>query len=153
MTKEELEKMIQLIVSQAKELKNKHIGGDESPVNYVAIFSQNDEEYKNLLEAVKIIGDTVLETETGPLFKIIPLNTAAGALKLVKIRKPDKSRPERGDADFTVDDYSKFKKEFLDKEGFKLIKRENFEMIELVDSEFNVRAYFSNPSLDKQLKI
>jgi len=153
MTKKELEKMIQLIVSQAKKLKDKHIGEDESPVNYAAIFSQNNEEYESLLEAAKTFGDIVLKTETGPLFKITPLNTIAGALKLVKIRKPDKSRPERGDADFTVDDYSKIKKDFSDKENFKLIKRENFEMIELMDSEFNVRTYFSNPPLDKQLKI
>jgi hypothetical protein len=41
----------------------------------------------------------------------------------------------------------------LSKEGFKLIEREDFEMIELMDSEFNVRAYFSNPPLDERLKV
>jgi len=153
MLKEELQKMIQSIVSQAKELKDKHLIGDDSSVNYAAIFSQSDNEYKDLLEAIKEIGEVILNTKTGPLFKIIPLGTVAGNLKLVKIRKADKTRPERGDADFTVDDYDKFKKEFLDKEGFKLIEREDFEMIELIDSEFNVRAYFSNPPLDKQLKV
>jgi len=153
MLKEELQKMIQSIVSQAKELKDKHLIGDDSSVNYAAIFSQSDNEYKDLLEAIKEIGEVILDTKTGPLFKIAPLDTVAGDLKLVKIRKPDKSRPERGDADFTIDDYDKFKKEFLGKEGFKLIEREDFEMIELIDSEFNVRAYFSNPPLDKQLKV
>ena len=38
--------------------------------------------------------------------------------------------------------------------GFLLIvKNDNFEMIELVDSNFNIRVYFSNPPLDKQLGI
>ncbi len=153
MTKKVLQKIIQSIVSKAKELKDKHIERDNSIVNYAAIFSQDDNEYEDLIEAVKEIGEVILDTKTGPLFKINSLNTVAGSLRLVKIRKPDKSRPERGDADFTIDDYDKFKKEFLDKEGFKLIKRENFEMIELMDSKFNIRAYFSNPPLDKQLKV
>jgi len=153
MTKEELQKMIQLIVFQASEMKDKHIAEDDSNVNYAAIFSQSDKEYKDLLEAIKEIGEVILDTKTGPLFKITPLDTVAGDLKLVKIRKPDKSRSERGDADFTVDDYDKFKKEFLDKEGFKFIEREDFEMIELMDFKFNVRVYFSNPPLDEQLKV
>ena len=153
MLKEELQKMIQSIVSQAKGLKDKHSVGNDSNVNYAAIFSQSDNEYKDLLESIKEFGEVILDTKTGPIFKIAPLNTVAGDLKLVRIRKPDKTRPERGDADFTVDDYDKFKKEFLGKEGFKLIKREDFEMIELMDPEFNVRAYFSNPPLDEQLKV
>lgn len=153
MTKEELQEMIQSVVSQAKELKDKYIAEDNSKVNYVAIFSQSDNEYKDLLEAIKEIGEVILDTKTGPLFKITLLDTVTGDLKLVKIRKPDKTRPERGDADFTIDDYDKFKKDFLGKEGFKLIEREDFEMIELMDSEFNVRAYFSNPPLDEQLKV
>ena len=161
MLKEELKNLIQSIVSQAKELKDKHLVGDNSKVNYAAIFSQSDNEYKDLLEGIKKIGGVVVDTnslegfktETGPLFKITPLYTVAGSLKLVKIRKPDKTRPERGDADFTVDNYEKFKKEFLGKEGFKLIKRGDFEMIEIIDSEFNVRVYFSNSPLDKQLKV
>lgn len=102
---------------------------------------------------VKKIGEVILDTKTGPLFKIALLDTVAGNLKLVKIRKPDETRPERGDADFTINNYPKFKKEFLNKEEFKLIEREKFEMIELMDSKFNVRGYFSNPPLSKQLKI
>jgi len=153
MCKEELQKMIQSIVSQAKELKDKHIVGDDSAVNYSAVFSQSDNEYKKLLGAIKEIGEIILETKTGPLFKIDPLDTVAGDLKLVKIRKPDKSRSERGDADFTVSNYDEFKKGFLSKKGFKLIKRDNFEMIELMESGFNVRVYFSNPPLDVQLKV
>jgi len=161
MFKEELENMIQSIVSQAKGLKDKHLVGDNSRVNYAAIFSQSDDEYKDLLKAIKEIGGVIVDTsslegfkaETGPLFKITPLDTVAGSLKLVKIRKPDKTRAERGDADFTVDNYDKFKKGLLGKEGFNLIKRGDFEMIEIVDSEFNVRVYFSNSPLDKQLKV
>lgn len=54
-------------------------------------------------------------------------------------------------ADFTVSDYQAFKNKCISQNHFKLIAREKFEMIELMDSEFNVRAYFSHPPLDKQL--
>lgn len=159
MTKEELKNIIQFIVSQTKELKDKYLIGDNSKVNYVAVFSQNDKEYKDLLEAIKEIGGVAVDTsslegfkpETGPLFKITPLDTVAGSLKLVKIRKPDETRPERGDADFTVANYDEFKKDFSVKRGFNLIKRGDFEMIEIIDSEFNVRVYFSSLPLEKQL--
>jgi len=90
----------------------------------------------------------------GPVYHIQPIKTVSGNLKLLKIRKPDSTKPELGDADFTVGNYSEFKKKHLSKTGFKLIpKREDFEMIELVDSKFDVRAYFSHPPLDKQLGI
>jgi hypothetical protein len=95
----------------------------------------------------------IKETTTGPLFQIEPLKTTTGLLKLLKIRLPDTTRPERGDADFTIADFSVFKKKYLSKAGFKLVPRENFEMVELVDSAFDVRAYFSNPPLDIQLDL
>jgi hypothetical protein len=148
-----LKQLIEEIVKKANELKNKHTSEKNAPVNYACIFSQNEGQYNNLIMVANEIGSIIKETPTGPLFHIQPLKTVSGNLKLLKIRKPDPTRPELGDADFTVEDYPEFKNKYLSKEGFKLILRESFEMIELVDSKFNVRAYFSNPPLDKQLMI
>lgn len=153
MNKEDLKNKIKEIVKQACDLKNKHISNKNAQVNYACIFSQNKDEYDNLIKIAEEIGTVIKQTPTGPLFKIDPLDTVSGKLQLLKIRIPDKTRPETGDADFTVSDYQSFKKGYLSKKGFKLIKRENFEMIELMDSEFNVRAYFSNHPLDEQLEI
>lgn len=153
MNEEHLKKSIQDIVEKANKLKNKHTLEINAPVNYACIFSQNKDEYTNLLELVKKIGKVIKETPTGPLFQIYPIKTVAGLLKLLKIRRPDSTRPERGDADFTVTNFIDFKKKYLSKKEFKLIKRENFEMIELMDLEFDVRTYFSNPPLDKQFNI
>jgi hypothetical protein len=148
-----LKQLIEEIVKKANDLKNKHISEKKAPVNYACIFSQSKEQYNNLLVVVQKIGSVIEETPTGPLFHIQPLDTVAGNLRLLKIRKPNTTRPELGDADFTVTNYAKFKKKCLSQKGFKLIVRENFEMIELVDTHFNVRAYFSNPPLNEQLKI
>jgi hypothetical protein len=79
--------------------------------------------------------------------------TTAGRLQLLKLRAPDKSRRERGDADFTVSNYQTFKSKYLNSPGFKLIVRDKFEMIELSDPTFGVLAYFSNPPLDVQLGL
>ena len=91
--------------------------------------------------------------KSGILFKIKPLQTVSGILRLLKIRIPDKTRPERGDADFTIKNFSEFENKYLGKPGFKLMPKDNFYMIELMDKEFDVRVYFSNPPLDKQLNI
>ena len=148
-----LRQMIQSIVKQANELKNKYTTEQDVPVNYACIFSQSQKEFEAFASLAKQSGKIILDTKSGPLFQISPLNTAAGQLKLLKIRMPDKTRPERGDADFTVTNYPEFKKTYLAKKGFKLIERENMEMIELIDPKFNVRAYFSHPPLDQQLGL
>jgi len=148
-----LENLVKEIVKKATTLKNKHTDEKHSPVNYACVFSQNDNEFGVLIESAKQMGNVIKETPTGPLFQIQPLDTISGQLRLLKIRQPDKTRPELGDADFTVGNYQKFKKKHISKDFFKLIERENFEMIELMDSGFDVRAYFSNPPLDKQLNI
>ncbi|MDD5254284.1 MAG: hypothetical protein PHG05_04275 [Candidatus Nanoarchaeia archaeon] len=149
----ELKIKVQNIVRKATTLKNKHINHKNAPVNYACIFSQSKEEYDKLLEAARKIGNIIKETPTGLLFQISPLKTVSGFLRLLKIRLPDNTRPELGDADFTISNFPDFKKKYLSKDGFKLIKREDFEMIELMDSEFDVRSYFSNPPLDKQLNL
>ena len=148
-----LRQLVQEIVKKASNLKDKHTSERKSPVNYACVFCQNNEQYNNLLAITQKIGNVAEETPTGSVFQIQPLDTIAGNLQLLKIRKPDTTRPELGDADFTVSNYPEFKKKYLSQKGFSLIVRKNFEMIELVDSHFNVRAYFSNPPLTKQFGI
>jgi hypothetical protein len=148
-----LRQLVQEIVKKASNLKDKHTSEKNASVNYACIFCQNDEQYDSLVTLAQEIGKMIEETPTGPLFHIQPLDTVAGKLQLLKIRKPDATRLELGDADFTVSNYPEFKKKYLLQKGFSLIVRKNFEMIELADPKFNVRAYFSNPPLDKQLGI
>lgn len=148
-----LKQLVEEIVKKANDLKNKHTSEKNAPVNYACIFAQSKEQFNDLLAVAQRLGSVIEETPTGPLYHIQPLKTVSGNLRLLKIRKPDPTRPELGDADFTIENYPEFKKKHLAKTGFKLIPRENFEMIELVDPKFNVRAYFSNPPLDKQLGV
>jgi len=153
MNTEDLKTKVKDIVEKSTILKNKHTADKNAPVNYACIFSQNKNEYDELVETVEKIGKNVMEKPNGLLFQIEPLQTISGVLKLLKIRMPDPTRPELGDADFTIANFFNFEKEYISKPGFKLIERENFVMIELMDPEFDVRTYFSNPPLDKQLGI
>ena len=153
MKTEDLKIRVKSIVEKATALKNKHINDKNAPVNYACIFSQNKKEYEELLEVTKKIGKVIKETPTGSLFHIEPLQTISGVLKLLKIRIPDPTRTELGDADFTIFNFLKFEEEYLSKPGFKLIQKEDFYMIELMEPNFDVRAYFSNPPLDIQLHV
>ncbi len=150
---EDLKNKVKSIVEKATVLKDKHIDEKNTPVNYACIFSQSREEYTELLEVARNIGKVIKETPTGLLFHIEPLGTVSGVLKLLKIRIPDPTRPECGDADFTISNFPKFEKKYLSKHGFKIMEKPDFYMIELMDSEFDVRAYFSNPPLDAQLNV
>lgn len=148
-----LKNLVVDIVKRSCELKNKYTAEIDAPVNYACIFSQSDNEFNELKNLARQIGRVIEETSTGPLFRIQDIDTVSGLLKLLKIRKPDKTRLERGDADFTVSDYSSFKNKHILQNNFKLISREKFEMIELIDFDFNVRVYFSHPSLEEQFNI
>lgn len=153
MTTSDLKSLIQEIVEKGRELKDRHTSEKNAHVNYACIFAQNQDEYDTLLATTQKMGRIIQETPTGPLFHINPLDTAGGKLRLLKIRVPAKTHPDRGDADFTVEDYATFKKTSLAKSGFKLIERSDIEMIELMDPLFKVRAYFSHPPLDEQLGL
>jgi hypothetical protein len=90
------------------------------------------------------IGKVIETAENGLIYRLKKIiETSAGIPKLLKIRKFDSTRPEMGDVDFTTN-YKLFKKTYLDNQKFSLIKKDRFEMIELKDSDFNVRVYFSS---------
>lgn len=153
MSKEDIFKIIDYLIFECNRLKNKYIKEKNLEVDYVCIFSQNESEFNQLNKAAESLGEILDETPTGPVFAFnLPPKTLAGSPKLLKIRKPDKTRPQRGDVDFNTD-YESFKNKYLDNERFTLIKRENFEMIELRDDNFDVLVYFSSTPLSKQLGV
>lgn len=153
MNKEELQSIVKSVVEQAQALKDKYTNEHLALVNYACIFSQNEEEYQELVRVAEIMSKVLKTTPSGNLYKIDPIETSAGLLKILKIRMPDSTRPERGDADFTVSNYPEFKVKYLPKKGFKLIKRSDMEMIELINPDFDVRVYFSHPPLDQQFDL
>ena len=154
MTKDQFISLIRTIVVQAKKLKDKHTDQVQALVNYACIFCQSGEEFEEFKNRAQELGEVIKQTSTGPLFYLNPpIQTISGPLRLLKIRQPDPTRPERGDADFTIDNHQRFKERYLNQPGFKLITRPEFEMIELMDSEFDVRTYFSHPTLEELLDL
>ena len=149
----QLKTLVKQIIQQASELKEKHAPQFSGHVSYCAVFCQSDAEFTKFHKQALKIGKIADETKTGPVFAISPINTASGPLRIVKIRRPDLTRTERGDADFGLDDYDAFKDFALARNGFSLIERDAFEMIELVDPAFDVRAYFSNPPVEEHAGI
>ncbi len=145
--------LVKEVVAKSQKLSSAHILDKKAPVNYACIFTHSIAEFEEMSKLAHKLGSIAQETPTGPVFEISPLQTAAGALRLLKIRKPDPKRPERGDADFTIEDFGTFKKEYLGKPGFTLIKRAEYEMVELIDPSYDVIAYFSHPTLAEILKL
>lgn len=157
MSPQEVQTLVREIVSDALQLHKAHCPETKAVVNYVCIFSHTDEELHNLRMATAKLGSIVEDTPTGFVYYISPISTVAGDATLLKIRNPDPTRFQLGDADFTVLDYLEFKNAHVSKPGFKLIQRSDFEMLELADDAFSVLAYYSQPTLleilEKQGKI
>lgn len=147
------EEIIDYIVNQSIFLKNKYTNETNIPVEFVCIFCQSNDEYEELTKVIERLGKTVQDTLSGSVYLLSkPLETKAGFLSLIKIRKPDQKRKERGDTDFNTD-YPKFKERYFGNQRFELIKRDNFEMLRLADPQFKVMVCFSSVPQSKLLGI
>jgi len=134
------------------QLKNKFTDETTAPVEFACIFCQNEKEYDEFTEEIKKLGKKVEETPTGFTYLLTnPIQTIAGPLRLVKIRKPD-FRKERGDADFNTN-YEKLKRKHLNDTKFELVRYETFEMLRLSEPNYDVMTCFSNIPKSKSLKI
>jgi len=146
--------LVKNIVNKSNDLKNKYTDEINAKVNYVCIFCKDDNDFNDYISLLKNDNNDIIEdTYSGPLFRLKDLETVAGTLKLLKVRRYDDKHLDLGDADFTVSNYAEFKNKYINKPNFKLISGEGYEMIELMEEGNEVRVYFSNPPLDKELGI
>lgn len=150
---QKFETLVKKIVKEANALKNRHTKEKDARVNYSAIFTQKMSDYYRLANEMGKVGGVLSENDAGIMFHVPVIKTVAGPLKIVKVRKPEIYHTELGDADFTVKNYRIFRSRVNRKPGFRLMRIENYEMIELVDPKFNARAYFSNKPVDEELGI
>ena len=146
---------ITYLVGRSAQLKNKFTNASTAPVEFACIFCQSEKEYRGVTNPIEKVGKIVQDTPSGFTYLLDkPIQTIAGPLRLVKIRKPDIHRTERGDADFNTD-YKEFKKKYQNNPKFELVKRDTFEMLRLSDSNFDVMTCFSNipKSIDLGIKL
>ena len=150
---DDLRTIVNKIVTESVLLKNKYTNATNAPVEFACVFCQTDQEYKIYTGEIKKLGEVVQDTTTGFTYLFnIPLKTQAGPLSLVKIRRPDPLRKERGDADFNTN-FNEFKNRYINESNFQLVKRDQFEMLRLSESGNEVMACFSNIPLSKILGL
>jgi len=148
-----MEDIAKYIVNQSLKLKNKYTNALDASVEFACIFCKSDEEYKKFDNLAQTMGRRVQDTPSGYTYLLRKqVITNAGPLRLLKIRKPDPTRTERGDADFNTS-YKEFSNSYKNNSKFELIKRDTFEMLRLSDPEFDVMACFSSTPLSKGLGI
>lgn len=149
----ELIKLINYILNQGiKAIKN-NTSESNFAIDYVAICAKNKAEFNELIKVTESLGKKVAMgiAKTGVTFKLNKaIETKAGPVEFVKIRRPDPTRPQRGAPDFRVKNYQSFKKKYLMKSGnFALIIRKEFEMLEL--KGIDVLVYFPSKAAKSRL--
>lgn len=150
---QELEQIIEYLVSQGVLALEENTDERDFSIDYVAVFARDDDEFNDLILQIESFGTEVDKemSATGVTFKLDKsLETSAGKLDLIKIRKPDKTRPQRGAPDFKVNRYDEFKENYLQTSGnFTLMVREDYEMIELKGED--VLVYIPNKALSERM--
>lgn len=152
MTKQDLEKIVNYIVNQGLKAISDNTNETDLLIDYMGIFAEDDTEFleiKRLLNTLGKLGDKTA-TKSGSTFLLdVPFETPAGPLKVLKIRKPDSTRSQRGAPDFRVKNYPEFKEKYFLTEknsNFSLMIREKYEMLEL--KGVDVLVYFPNKHFD-----
>jgi hypothetical protein len=148
-----LEQQIQDIAAAARELMDRSTGGVAASASYVCIVCQNDGQFADVCEAASKRGAVIMSTPSGPIFEIAPLPSAAGEVRILKVRRFDSARPEVGDADFDLSDYAEFKRTHLGRPGFTLVPGDGHERIKLAEIGTDVHVFFSSPTISQQFGI
>ena len=154
MTKQDLEKIVDYIVNQALQAIISNTDEKDLPIDYLGIFSEDDAEFIDLERLVSTLGKPGDKTaiQSGTTFLLDePLHTQAGPLRVIKVRKPDQTRPQRGAPDFLVEDYQSFKEKYLlagQNPNCSLMVRKNYEMLEL--KGVDVLVYFPSKSFNER---
>jgi len=138
------EDLVKSLVAKCISLKNRYVEEKELIADWVCFFAQSEEEYQDLIKKADGYGHIVKDTDSGPIYRLDKqIQTEAGLPRVVKVRKPDITKPELGDVGFNTK-YLEFKEKYLDKNQFTLIVRDKFEMIELKEKGCDVMCYFSS---------
>ncbi|MFA5022297.1 MAG: hypothetical protein WC508_04430 [Patescibacteria group bacterium] len=154
MTQQDLEKIVNYIVDQALQAIRGNTDEKDLPVDYMGIFSKDDAEFADLERLISTLGKPgdKTATQSGSTFLLNkPIHTSAGPLKVLKARKPDPTRPQRGAPDFRVSDYAAFKEKYFlsgHNSNFSLMIRKQYEMLELKGTD--VLIYFPSKSFDER---
>jgi hypothetical protein len=155
MTKKDLEKIVVYIINQGLLAIRENTEEKDLPVDYLGIFAKDEAEFIEMDNVIKTLGKPGDKTATasGSTYLLAePFNTPAGPLKVLKIRKPDPTRPQRGAPDFKIKNYPSFKEKYLPgKNNFSLMLRKQYEMMEL--KGIDVLVYFPSKSFDERQLI
>jgi len=154
-TRNSLYETIKYIANKTYELKNKHVDEKNMKIDYLTIFSHDEKELENYNKLLSAMGKMVYE-HNGPTYKLFnPITLPKGEkLSFLRIREPDIERPHIGCDDFTVNNYEDFKNEYINKDikHILVVKRPEFEMIEIRDENFDVLTYIPDEPFSKMIK-
>jgi hypothetical protein len=148
-----LDEVVERIVVTTDAMLQAHLPHIDARISYCAVFCKSDAERDSFLKQLPrgaVLADT---TATGPVYIVPAIATVRGSLRVLKIRNPDSTRTERGDADYAVSRYSDLKAAVLGRAGFQLIQRADYQMIELLDEKYDARVYFSDPPVEQHARI
>ena len=139
--RDELFEAVKYVALETTRMAQK-IVGNVFPIKSLTVFAHSQLEFELLCEILAKIGKPY-NYNNGPRVELYePIEVGENRIIHLRIRKPDPERPQVGSNDFE-NDYETFKSGYLSKfpDNLSLIKRPEYEMIELHDKDFDVLAY------------
>lgn len=137
-----IEDRISKIIQKTHQLEKACYPEYKFNITYLTIFSQSKKDFRETRSKLAKLGK---ETKANNGYKYKLNNTIKDSgeeIDLIRLRKPDLHRKELGCADlaFKEEDYARLRDKALN-DGYDVILRKGYEMIELSDFHINVYAY------------
>jgi|SRR3989344_2822871 len=140
--KKPLTNRIETLIKSIHELREKCIPEYPLKLEYLTIFSKDNDDYENLQNELKQLGEEK-EVNNGKKYNLSKhLDILGEDIGLIRVRKPDIHRSEIGCGDLAhdIDSYKSIRNMALEK-GWDIILRKGYEMIELSSFDLSVYVY------------
>lgn len=150
-SKDTLFEAVAYIVRKSAELSQK-IVGSLLPISSVTVYAHYPREYEYLCSLVKTLGHSVGENIGPRVVLYEPIVVDGYRVTHLRIRTPDPYHTHVGGNDYDIEDYINFKNVHLatHPNNLRLLIRQNYELIEFFDPDFDVLGYvLSEPGRSK----
>lgn len=150
---EDLRVLIERVIEECLELKNKYIVEEVGEIDYVGMYPKSESEWKEMVGVVNDLGGKeVFADDDWVVYKLETLvDTKYGEIGMVKLGNFRESEKRIGYVDFRPFEFEKLKQKYMDSDNFVTLSGDGWELIGVEDPGSRVSFYVPDVPLSEDV--